>query len=109
MIEGDAEHHCQALWRKTRGFAPVLKCRWIVLAVFLAVAAASGGAAAQGDAGICTIATTCSEAFFQCVSTRCPAVLNADCTARCKSQFNGCMGTGAFAARDCRGKTLQRK
>jgi hypothetical protein len=35
--------------------------------------------------------------------------LSADCTARCKSQFNGCMGSGAFAARDCRGKTLMRK
>ena len=92
---------------KREGSAPVLK--WTVLTVCLVVAAASGKAAAQGDAGICTIATTCSEAFFQCVSTRCPAVLNADCTARCKSQFNGCMGTGAFAARDCRGKTLQRK
>ena len=94
--------------KNAKGFAPVLKCRWIVLAAFLA-AAASGDAAAQGDAGICTIATTCSEAFFQCVSARCPVYLNADCTARCKSQFNGCMGTGAFAARDCRGKTLQRK
>ena len=94
--------------KNAKGFAPVLKCRWIVLAAFLA-AAASADAAAQGDAGICTIATTCSEAFFQCVNTRCPAVLNADCTARCKSQFNGCMGTGAFAARDCRGKTLMRK
>ena len=93
---------------KREDFAPVLKCRWIVLAAVLA-AAASGDAAAQGDAGICTIATTCSEAFFQCVSTRCPVYLNADCTARCKSQFNGCMGTGAFAARDCRGKTLMRK
>jgi hypothetical protein len=94
--------------KNARGFAPVLKCRWIVLAVFLA-AAASGEAAAQGDAGICTIATTCSEAFFQCVYTRCPAVLNADCTARCKSQFSGCMGSGAFGGRDCRGKTLMRK
>ena len=94
--------------KNTEGFAPVLKCRWIVLATVLA-AAASGEAAAQGDAGICTIATTCSEAFFQCVYTRCPVYLNADCTARCKSQFNGCMGTGAFAARDCRGKTLMRK
>ena len=93
--------------KNARGFAPVLKCRWIVLAAFLA--AASGEAAAQGDAGICTIATTCSEAFFQCVSTRCPAVQNADCTARCKSQFNTCMVTGAFAARDCRGKSLIRK
>jgi hypothetical protein len=94
--------------KNARGFAPVLKCRWIVLAGFLA-AAASGDAAAQGNDGICTIATTCSEAFFQCVSTRCPEYLNADCTARCKSQFNGCMGSGAFAARNCRGKTLMRK
>jgi hypothetical protein len=94
---------------KREGFAAVLKCGWIALAAFLAVASASGEAIAQGDAGICTIANTCSEAFFQCVSTRCPAVQNADCTARCKSQFNGCMGTGAFAARDCRGKTLMRK
>jgi hypothetical protein len=94
--------------KNAKGFAPVLKCRWIVLAAVLA-AVAPGGAAAQGDAGICTIATTCSEAFFQCVYTRCPVYLNADCTARCKSQFNGCMGTGAFAARDCRGKTLMRK
>jgi hypothetical protein len=94
---------------KREGFAAVLKYGWIALAAFLAVASASGEAVAQGDAGICTIANTCSEAFFQCVSTRCPAVMNADCTARCKSQFNGCMGTGAFAARDCRGKTLMRK
>jgi hypothetical protein len=94
--------------KNTEGFAPVLKCRWIVLAAVLA-AAASGDAAAQGDAGICTIATTCSEAFFQCVYTRCPVVLNADCTARCKSQFNGCMKSGAFGGRDCRGKTLVRK
>jgi hypothetical protein len=94
--------------KKREGFAPVLKCRWIVLAAVLA-AAAAGDAAAQGGAGICTIATTCSEAFFQCVSTRCPVYLNADCTARCKSQFNACMGSGAFAARDCRGKTLLRK
>jgi len=93
--------HCG---EKREGFAPVLKCRWIVFAAVLA--SASGEAAAQGDAGICTIATTCSEAFFQCVHTRCPVVLNADCTARCKSQFNGCMGTGAFGGRDCRGKTL---
>jgi hypothetical protein len=94
---------------KHEGFAPMFKRGWIGLAACLAVAAASGNAVAQGDAGICTIATTCSEAFFQCVYTRCPAVLNADCTARCKSQFNGCMGTGAFAARDCRGKSLIRK
>jgi hypothetical protein len=94
--------------KNAKGLAPVLKCRWIVIAAFLA-AAAPGKAAAQGDAGICTIATTCSEAFFQCVYTRCSVYLNADCTARCKSQFSGCMGTGAFAARDCRGKSLIRK
>ena len=94
--------------KNRKGFALVLKCRWIVLAAVLA-ALAPGDAAAQGDAGICTIATTCSEAFFRCVYTRCPVYLNADCTARCKLQFNGCMGTGAFAARDCRGKTLMRK
>jgi hypothetical protein len=94
--------------KNARGFTPVLKCRWIVPAAFLA-AAASGEATAQGDAGICTIATTCSEAFFQCVYTRCPAVLNADCTARCKSQFNGCLRSGGFGGRDCRGKTLLRK
>jgi hypothetical protein len=103
MVSIVARHYGE----KREAFAPVLKCRWIVVAAVLA--AASGEAAAQGDAGICTIATTCSEAFFQCVSTRCPAALSADCTARCKSQFNGCMGTGAFAARDCRGKTLIRK
>ena len=90
-----------------RGGAAVLKCRCIVFAAFLA--AASGEAAAQGDAGICTIATTCSEAFFQCVATRCPAVQNPSCTAACKLQFDDCQRTGKFAARDCRGKTLQRK
>ena len=103
MVSIVARHYGE----KREAFAPVLKCRWIVVAAVLA--AASGEAAAQGDAGICTIATTCSEAFFQCVSTRCPAVQNADCTARCKSQFSGCMGTGAFGGRDCRGKTLIRK
>jgi hypothetical protein len=95
--------------KNSRDFAAVLKCGWIVVAAFLVAAAAPGEAVAQGYAGICTMATTCSEAFFQCVYTRCPVILNADCTARCKSQFNGCMGTGAFAARDCRGKTLIRK
>jgi hypothetical protein len=92
---------------KREGFAPVLKCRWIVLAGFLT--AASGDAAAQGDAGICTIATTCSEAFFQCVATRCPAVQNPNCTAACKLQFDDCQRTGKFGGRDCRGKTLMRK
>jgi hypothetical protein len=92
---------------KREDFAAVLKCRCIVFAAFLA--AASGEAAAQGDAGICTIATTCSEAFFQCVATRCPAVQNPNCTAACKLQFDDCRSTGKFASRDCRGKTLQRK
>jgi hypothetical protein len=87
----------------------VLKCGWIVLAVCFAVAAASSEAAAQGDAGICTIATTCSEAFFQCVSTRCPAVQNPGCTAACKLQFDDCQRTGKFDSRDCQGKTLMRK
>ena len=94
---------------KREGFCPMRKCGWIVLAACLAVASASGEAAAQGDEGICAIAKTCSEAFFQCVSTGCPAVLNADCTARCKSRFNGCLRSGAFGGRDCRGKTLVRK
>jgi|SRR5579864_495843 len=93
---------------KREGFCPVRKCGWIVLAAFLA-AAASGEAAAQGDAGICTIAKTCSEAFFQCVYTRCPAVRDAGCTASCKSQFDRCQRTGEFGGRDCRGKTLLRK
>ena len=103
MVSIVARHYGE----KREAFAPVLKCRWIVVAAVLA--AASGEAAAQGDAGICTIATTCSEAFFQCVSTRCPVYLSADCTARCKSQFSGCMGSGAFGGRDCRRKTLIRK
>jgi hypothetical protein len=94
--------------KNTEGFAPVLKCRWIVLTVFLATAASSD-AAALGDAGICTIATTCSEAFFQCVATRCPAIQNPSCTAACKLQFDDCQRTGKFASRDCRGRTLQRK
>ena len=85
----------------------MVKCRWIIFAAVLA--AASGEAAAQGDTGICTIATTCSEAFFQRVYTRCRVVLNADCTARCKLQFNGCLRSGAFGGRACRGKTLMRK
>jgi hypothetical protein len=92
---------------KREDFAPVLKCRWIVFAAFLA--AAPGKAAAQGDAGICTIATTCSEAFFQCVAARCPAVQNPNCTAACKLQFDDCQRTGKFGGRDCRGKTLIRK
>jgi hypothetical protein len=87
----------------------VLKCGWIVLAAVFAVACASGEAAAQADAGICTIAKTCSEAFFQCVATRCPAVQNSNCTAACKLQFDDCRRTGEFDSRDCRGKTLQRK
>jgi len=94
---------------KRGGFCPMRKCGWIVLAACLAVASASGEAAAQGDEGICAIAKTCSEAFFQCVATRCPAVQNPSCTAACKLQFDDCRRTGEFGGRDCRGKTLQRK
>jgi len=93
---------------KREEFCPVPKYGWIVLAASLAVAAC-GDAAAQGNAGICTIAKTCSEAFFQCVYTRCPAVQSAGCTASCKSQFEFCQRTGRFGGRDCRGKTLIRK
>jgi hypothetical protein len=94
---------------KREGFWPVRKCGWIVLAACLAAASAPGEASAQGDAGICTIAKTCSEAFFQCVATRCPAVQNPNCTAACKLQFDDCQRTGKFDSRDCRGKTLQRR
>ena len=94
--------------KNARNFAPVAKSGWIVLVASLA-AAASGEAAAQGDAGICTIAKTCSEAFFQCVATRCPAVQNSNCTAACKLQFDDCRRIGEFGGGDCRGKTLQRK
>jgi len=87
----------------------VLKCGWIVLTACFAVAAASGEAGAQGDAGICTVAKTCSQAFFQCVATRCPTVQNPNCTAACKLQFDNCQRTGEFGGRDCRGKTLLRK
>jgi hypothetical protein len=96
--------------KNARGFVPVLKCRWIVLAAFLfaafLAAAASGGAVAQGDT---TVASTCSVAFFQCVATRCPAIQNPSCTATCKLQFDDCQRTGKFDSRDCRGKTLQRR
>jgi hypothetical protein len=99
--------------KNARGFAPVLKCHWIGLAAFLfaafLAAAASGGAVAQGDTGICAVASTCSEAFFQCVATRCPAIQNPSCTAACKLQFDDCRRTGKFDSRDCRGTTLQRR
>jgi hypothetical protein len=94
---------------KREDFAPVPKCGRIVLATCFAVAAASGEAVAQGDMGICTVAKTCSEAFFQCVATRCPAIQNPNCTAACKLQFDDCRRTGEFGGRDCRGKTLLRK
>jgi hypothetical protein len=81
----------------------------LVFAVSLCLIAAAGEAAAQDQSGICTIANTCSEAFFQCVASRCPATFDAACSAACKAQFNGCMTTGAFGGRDCRGKTLMRK
>jgi len=94
--------------KNARDVPPVPKYGCIVLAAFLGLAA-WGDAAAQGNAGICTIAKTCSEAFFQCVYTRCPAVQSAGCTASCKSQFEFCQRTGRFGGRDCRGKTLIRK
>jgi hypothetical protein len=92
-----------------KGFVAVLKFASTLLAIVLFLSAAAGKAAAQGDSGICTIATTCSEAFYRCAATRCPVAKNATCTAACKSQFNGCMKSGAFGGRDCRGKTLVRK
>jgi hypothetical protein len=63
---------------------------------------------AQGM-GVCTVANTCSEAFFQCVAVNCPVIFDARCTGACRSRFNGCMRTGAFRAPDCRDRTLDRK
>jgi hypothetical protein len=75
----------------------------IILAVVFAVAVLRAAALAQDGPGIC------SEAFFQCVTVNCPANFNASCGGACRAQFNGCMRTGAFGGRDCRGKTLTRK
>jgi hypothetical protein len=94
----------------------LLKRAWIVLAVVPSVVFAAGvlsvAAHAQAGPGICAIANTCSEAFFQCVTVNCPANRDASCTGSCRSQFDGCMRTGAFGGRgshDCRDKTLIRK
>jgi hypothetical protein len=96
--------------RNAKGFVPVLKSVSMACAVSLClVAGLSQEALAQDSTGICTIANTCSEAFFQCVATRCPVYFDAACNAACKSQFNTCMTTGTFASRDCRGKSLIRK
>jgi hypothetical protein len=81
----------------------------IVLAVVCPVFAASGEALAQAGPGICTVANTCSEAFFQCVTVNCPAAFDPSCSGACRARFAGCMRTGAFGGRDCRDKTLIRK
>ena len=78
-----------------------------ILAVVVAVAILRGEARAQD--GICTIANTCSEAFFQCVTVNCPAIYAASCTAACRARFDRCMRSGAFGGNDCRGRTLTRK
>ena len=79
--------------------------------VFVALSVLSGlcdDAFPQGM-GVCTVANTCSEAFFQCVAVNCPAILDARCSGACRARFNGCMRTGAFRAPDCRDRTLERK
>ncbi len=84
----------------------------IVLVVVFAAAVLGVAAHAQAGPGICTVANTCSEAFFQCVTVNCPANFDASCSGSCRSQFDGCMRTGAFGGRggrDCRDKTLIRK
>jgi hypothetical protein len=81
----------------------------IALAAVLALCVPRGEALAQDEAGICAIANTCSEAFFQCVALNCPAAADARCTGFCRSRFDGCMRNGAFGGRDCRNKTLLRK
>jgi len=91
--------------RQTTAF----RCGCAVLVAVAALAGLSGRARAQGAAGVCSIANTCSEAFFQCVAVNCPAILDARCSGACRSRFNGCMRTGAFRAPDCRDRTLERK
>jgi hypothetical protein len=85
--------------------------RALILAAVIAVRVLHGPAPAlaQDQGGICTIANTCSEAFFQCVAVNCPAILDARCSGLCQSRFDGCMRTGAFGGRDCRRKTLVRR
>jgi len=93
--------------RQTAGLAPSFKLGFAAI-VALALFIRCGGAAAQGM-GVCTVANTCSEAFFQCVAVNCPAIFDARCSGACQSRFNGCMRTGAFRAPDCRDRTLVRK
>jgi hypothetical protein len=80
----------------------------LAVALALALFIRCGEAAAQG-VGVCTVANTCSEAFFQCVAVNCPAILDARCSGACQARFNGCMRTGAFRAPDCRDRILMRK
>ncbi len=87
----------------------MLRPAWIVLAAVFPVFVLGGEAPAQGGSGICTVANTCSEAFFQCITVNCPAAFDASCTASCRSRFNGCMRSGGFDSRDCRDKTLVQK
>ena len=77
----------------------------LAVALALALFIRCGEAAAQG-VGVCTVANTCSEAFFQCVAVNCPAILG---SGACQARFNGCMRTGAFRAPDCRDRILMRK
>jgi hypothetical protein len=87
----------------------VLKFKGTVFATGFFLSAAAADAAAQAAPGICTVAGTCSEAFFQCVYVNCPKYFSARCSGACRARFNGCMRTGEFGGRDCRGKTLVRK
>ena len=80
----------------------------LAVALALALFIRCGEAAAQG-VGVCTVANTCSEAFFQCVAVNCPVIFDAGCSGACRARFNGCMRTGAFRAPDCRDRTLVRK
>jgi hypothetical protein len=93
--------------RQTAGFAASFRLG--LAALVLALSIRSDRAAAQDAPGVCTIANTCSEAFFQCVAVNCPAIFDARCSGACRARFNGCMRTGAFRAPDCRDRTLVRK
>jgi len=95
--------------RQTAAFAVLFKHGRAMLVVVSALAGPSGAARAQGALGVCSIANTCSEAFFQCVAVNCPAIFDARCSGACRSRFGGCMRTGAFRAPDCRDRTLERK
>jgi len=93
--------------RQTAGSASLFKLSFAVVFAF-ALAIRGGDAAAQGT-GVCTVANTCSEAFFQCVAVNCPVIFDARCSGACRSRFSGCMRTGAFRAPDCRDRMLVRK